>query len=388
MVRITDKKDCSGCHACVSVCARHSITMQEDNEGFLYPKVDTNTCTDCGLCEKVCPVLNQSESHEPLTVFAAFNSNEEIRMKSSSGGIFTLLAETILDKGGVVFGARFDKDWEVVHDYTEIKEGLAAFRGSKYVQSRIGDTFKQAEQFLKQGRLVLYSGTPCQIAGLKKFLRKEYDNLLVIECVCHSVPSPGIWRQYLSSFTSKRKCEVANICNLNFRDKITGWEGYSVSMDFTDGTRYVSNREQDLWMKGFIGGLYTRPSCSHCPVKAKKSYADITIGDLWGNRMLLPEVEDNKGICVIIVHTDIGNTILDGLNVQVMKTFTLEEVASKNPAICYPFGRNKDSTDFYFRIQKGVDVIKVIEDMTKSPYIVKLPQLISRIVRFFIGRKS
>lgn len=383
MIEIKDKKDCCGCSACVQRCPKQCISLNEDEEGFLYPKVNVETCIDCGLCEKVCPFHNISESHEPLKVFAAINPNEEIRMRSSSGGIFSLLAETFLDKGGVVFGARFDKNCEVVHDYTETKEGLAAFRGSKYVQSRIGDTFKQVEQFLKQGRQVLFSGTPCQIAGLKRFLRKEYDNLLAVECVCHSVPSPGIWRQYLSSFTSKRKCEVTNICNLNFRDKITGWEGYSVSMDFTDGTRYVSNREQDLWMRGFIGGLYTRPSCSHCPVKANKSYADITIGDLWGNRVLLPEVTDNKGVCVIIVHTDIGKTILDELNVPILKTFTLEEVASKNPAICYPFKKNNCSADFYYRLHKGKNVIKIIKVLTNPPFDVRLRRLVSRIIRAF-----
>ena len=151
--------------------------MQEDEEGFLYPVVDKEVCVDCGLCEKVCPVLNQREERKPLEVYAAFNKNEEIRMQSSSGGIFTALAEQIIQEEGVVFGARFNEDWEVIHDYTETAAGLSVFRGSKYVQSRIGDTFNQAEQFLKQGRSVLFSGTPCQIAGLKLFLRKEYENL-------------------------------------------------------------------------------------------------------------------------------------------------------------------------------------------------------------------
>lgn len=386
MINIQNKQDCCGCSACVQRCPKQCISLYEDEEGFLYPGVDIATCIDCGLCEKVCTFTNPPKFHEVLKVFAGINPNEDIRMESSSGGIFTLLAERILDKGGVVFGARFDKNWEVMHDYTETKDGLTVFRGSKYVQSRMGETFRQAEQFLKQGRQVLFSGTPCQIAGLRMFLRKDYENLLAVECVCHSVPSPGIWRKYLSLFTSKRKREVSNICNLNFRDKITGWEGYSVSMDFTDGTRYVSNREQDLWMRGFIGGLYTRPSCSHCPVKANKSSADITIGDLWGNRILLPEVTDNKGICVIIVHTDTGNAILDGLNVQILKTFTLEEVASKNPAICYPSKENNYSANFYNKLHKEKNVIKVIKVLTNPPFNVRLRQLVSRIICTFRSR--
>ena len=169
MIRIIDKKDCCGCHACSNVCPKQCISMQLDEEGFLYPIVDTQKCIDCGLCENVCPIINRGKSRSPINVFAAKNNNEEIRIKSSSGGIFTLLAEKIIIEGGVVFGAKFDKNWDVKHGYTETIEGLAAFRGSKYVQSQIEDNYQKAEKFLKQGRKVLFSGTPCQIAGLKCF---------------------------------------------------------------------------------------------------------------------------------------------------------------------------------------------------------------------------
>lgn len=190
MIEIKDKKDCCGCSACVQKCPKQCISLKEDNEGFLYPEVDKSMCINCGLCEKVCPVLHQGESRKPLKVYAAKNQDEEIRRQSSSGGIFTLLAEKTIQDGGVVFGARFDEHWEVKHDYTETIEGLAAFRGSKYVQSRMEDNYRKAEMFLKQGRKVLFSGTPCQVAGLKRFLRKYYGNLLTIDMVCHGVPSP------------------------------------------------------------------------------------------------------------------------------------------------------------------------------------------------------
>ena len=152
MLQVTDKSQCCGCHACASICAKHCITMQEDNEGFLYPIVDEKACTDCGLCEKVCPVINQSEPRRPLKVYAAKNANEEVRLKSSSGGIFSLLAEAVIEEGGTVFGAKFDKDWNVVHAWTDTKEGIADFRGSKYVQSTIGNTYSEAREFLRQGR--------------------------------------------------------------------------------------------------------------------------------------------------------------------------------------------------------------------------------------------
>lgn len=204
MINIKEKHNCCGCSACVQVCPKQCISMSADNEGFLYPQIDTAICIDCGLCEKVCPVINQNEPREPLAVYAANNNNEDIRLKSSSGGIFTLLAEQIISEGGVVFGARFNENWEVVHDYTEAIEGLEPFRGSKYVQSIIGDNFIKAKQFLTDGRKVLFSGTPCQIAGLKKFLRKEYENLLTVEVVCHGVPSPMVWRDYLDYKRAKR----------------------------------------------------------------------------------------------------------------------------------------------------------------------------------------
>jgi coenzyme F420-reducing hydrogenase beta subunit len=172
--------------------------MQEDIEGFLYPEVDAERCCDCGLCNNACPVINRGETRKPLYVYAAKSRDEEIRRQSSSGGIFTLLAERVLDENGIVFGAHFDKNWEVTHSYVETKEGLGLFRGSKYVQSRIGESYLQAQQFLEKGDKVLFSGTPCQISGLKLFLGKKYDNLLTVDFVCHGVPSPKVWHMYLS----------------------------------------------------------------------------------------------------------------------------------------------------------------------------------------------
>lgn len=165
----------------------------EDEEEFLYPQL----CIQCGLCENVCPVINQNEPREPLKVYAAKNNNEEIRLKSSSGGVFTIFAEYVIAQGGVVFGVGYNEHWEAAHRYTETKEGLDAFRMSKYVQSLIENTFKEAESFFKKGRLVLYTGTPCQIAGLKKYLRRDYGNLLTMGFICHGIPSPGVFRWYL-----------------------------------------------------------------------------------------------------------------------------------------------------------------------------------------------
>lgn len=243
MIHITDKQDCCGCNSCVQCCPKSCITMCEDEEGFLYPEVDENVCVDCGLCEKVCPVLHQAEDRKPLAVYAAKNKNEEIRRQSSSGGVFTALAEEVIKDGGVVFGARFDEHWEVKHDYTETVEGLSIFRGSKYVQSRIEDCYQKVEQFLRAGRKVLFSGTPCQVAGLKLFLRKEYNYLLTVDFICHGVPSPGVWREYLKEETAREcgrknsvlshpdiKDQDALIESILFRDKCLGWKKYSFAL--------------------------------------------------------------------------------------------------------------------------------------------------------------
>ena len=238
MIEIVDKHKCCGCAACVQVCPKQCISFNEDEQGFRYPSVDNVVCVNCGLCERVCPVLNQDESKQPLQVYAAKNPNEKIRLMSSSGGIFTMLAESIIDQGGVVFGARFDEKWEVEHAYTETKDGLEPFRGSKYVQSRIGNTYQQVKEFLLSGREVLFTGTPCQIAGLKRFLRRDYENLLTVDVVCHGVPSPLVWRTYLKDFvmcpkgtTEKNTVSISLnekpvITGISFRDKSTGWKKY------------------------------------------------------------------------------------------------------------------------------------------------------------------
>ena len=197
MIEIINKTDCCGCSACEQACPKRCISLLPDKEGFWYPQVEKSACIDCGLCEKVCPVLNSKPERKPLHVYAAINKNEEIRAKSASGGMFTLIAQRVIDEGGVVFGVKFDEHWNVVFGYTETIEGLEAFRRSKYVQAWVGESYKQAKSFLDTGRKVLFTGVPCQIAALLLFLRKPYDNLLTVDLLCEGVPSPKLWKRYL-----------------------------------------------------------------------------------------------------------------------------------------------------------------------------------------------
>ena len=330
MIRVIDKSYCCGCTACLSVCPKQCVTMKEDEEGFLYPVVDNSLCIDCGLCEKVCLVLHQGMSRQPLNVYAAKNRDERVRLSSSSGGIFTLLAEKVIDENGVVFGVRFDENWEVIHDYTETKAGLSVFRGSKYVQSRIGDCYVQAKNFLNAGRKVLFSGTPCQIAGLKKYLRKEYDNLLTVDLVCHGVPSPKVWKQYLKEEIA-RQCDRKNtvlshpihekdvrVEGISFRDKRLGWKKYSFALTLStineSGEKYSFCSRmpfyENLFLKGFLHNLYLRPSCYACPVKGGKSESDITIADFWGIEQILPECDDDKGTSLVLAFSEKGQQAL------------------------------------------------------------------------------
>lgn len=336
MINIADKSGCCGCSACVQRCPKQCITMREDEEGFLYPLADVSICIDCGLCERVCPVINQNNPKLPLQVLAAKNNNEDKRLLSSSGGIFILLAEQTIKQGGVVFGARFDENWEVEHCFAEVLGELAPLMRSKYVQSRIGDTYKQVDQFLKQGRQVLFAGTSCQIAGLRKYLCKEYENLLVVDVVCHGAPSPGIWRGYLNTIC--KEAGTNKITFINFRakqDEGFGWKQYGLVIKgetLIGKEQTVSSKcfRDDTYLKGFIGNLYLRPSCKSCPAKSGKSGSDLTLADFWGIESLEPQFADNVGISSVFVQTQKGANILNTLEGKTLKPMTYEQAVMWN----------------------------------------------------------
>lgn len=331
--------------------------MHEDNEGFLYPVVDDTICVDCGLCEKVCPVINQNEPRKPLKVYAAKNANEEVRLKSSSGGIFSLLAEAVIAEEGVVFGAKFDENWNVVHSWTDTKEGIAAFRGSKYVQSIVGNTYVEVREFLKQGRKVLFSGTPCQIAGLKKFLRKEYDNLLTVDVVCHGVPSPLVWQEYLKEISKGKE-----ILKIDFRDKKIGWKNYRVVVKGNDDIVDQPFNE-NIFMKGFLKNLYLRPSCYACTARSGKSGSDISIADFWGVQNYYPEFDDDKGIGLVLVNTELGSISFNHLNACSIET-TYEQGLNQNPCIERSVEKTKYVKAFWVKFPIGG--MNAVEDIIRK----------------------
>ena len=350
MIQTTEKKDCCGCSACVQRCPKQCISLQEDNEGFLYPKVDEDTCIHCGLCEKVCPIINQAVKINPLKVLAVKNRNEEERMNSSSGGVFLPLAREVIAKGGVVFGAVYDEQWEVHHVYAEKIEDVYPMMGSKYLQSRIENTYRETEQFLKQGREVMFVGSPCQIAGLRTFLRgKEYSNLLTVDFLCHGVPSPGVWRRYLaetySEVSLKEKCRLqaaagknsvllsslnatSPIGDIKFRDKReSGWKNFRfvVRQKSAFKADKISVLSSDIhydnpFMRGFLSDIYLRPSCYECKCKNGVNHSDLTIGDYWAARVTDQDFDDDKGVGLVLVNTSKGKEYFDRLNMTVRKS--------------------------------------------------------------------
>lgn len=369
MLTFTDKSQCCGCTACASICPKQCIQMIEDKEGFLYPQIDTTVCVDCGLCEKVCTVLHPVQAKERPAVFAAVNNNSEVRMQSSSGGIFTLLAEQIIKKDGVVFGACFDKEWNVVHRYTETLEGLSVFRGSKYVQSDMGASFQDAKRFLDQGREVLFSGTPCQIAGLKNYLRKFYPTLLTVEVVCHGVPSPKVWNSYLS--------DKKNINYINFRSKCKGWKSYHMILEY-GGHKEIIPSGESLYIKAFLSDLSVRPSCFACPAKINHSQSDVLIADFWGIDQIQPEIDDNKGCSLVMVNNSEILPLLHQLDCQLYQQ-NFDSAIKYNRAIVESF-HQPVNRKFFFALLSRCGFTYAYRFATTNSVICRLIRRLYRIL--------
>jgi serine acetyltransferase/coenzyme F420-reducing hydrogenase beta subunit len=332
---INDKALCSGCNACTNVCPVDVISMQEDEEGFLYPVVDTDNCIKCSKCLKVCPYIKSEftlkpDSEELSKCYAAYNKNEEVRAQSSSGGMFRVFADKILSENGVVFGAAFDDKFEVEHQSARTGEDVTKLMGSKYLQSRMGMVCREVEEILKKGDKVLFTGVACQIAGLKRYLRKDYENLVCVDVLCCSVGSPKIWREYLKNFFPNSRID-----SVKFRDKITGWD--STSMRITSGGKeYADIIYKNLYFKSLRANVFTRPACENCQFKNKNRVSDITLADCWGWKKIAPELNDNRGLSSIVVHTEKGIDLLNAVREQLVikDTFLTDIEAFNSNYIC------------------------------------------------------
>lgn len=369
MVEIKEKENCCGCSACAQICPKHCISMREDNEGFLYPIADAATCVDCGLCEKVCPEQNPGESPAVPKAYAAKAKDDIVRLSSSSGGIFTLVAEKVLDARGVVFGCAFNDKLEAEHIFVEDKESLLKLRGSKYIQSRIGNSFSAAEAFLRDGREVLFSGTPCQIAGLKKYLRKEYDNLLVVEVMCHGAPSPDVWHKYV-----EEKFPEAN--KVSFREKKYGWKHFHFEVNGDDYSECYTDNE---YMRLFLDNVILRPSCYFCKFKSGKSGSDITLGDFWGIENVLPEFDDDKGSSVVLVNSGKGGKALDELDIEMVEV-DFSSAVSGNPAYTHSVRPHINRAYFFSELRRSGSFSKSYERLYDESLVGKIRHKLFRII--------
>jgi len=409
MIILSKKEDCCGCHACETVCPKNCIAMREDAEGFFYPETDIATCINCHLCEKVCPVINSPilakktsaanclpvENFDEPRVFAVRSSDEPLVQKSSSGGVFTMIAENVIARGGVVFGARWTPDFRgVFHDFTETLDGLAAFRGSKYLQSRIGSAFKKAREFLNAGREVMFTGTPCQIAGLRRALRKNYPNLLAVDIACWKVPSPKVWREFLGATLEKNALSSEKIADVRHRKKFADGKIFSCaefSIESPTGTLFQKPLYSTAFGKGFAAGLITRPSCAACPAKGGCSGSDLTLGDFWGVEKTFPDLNAQRGVSVVVARTVAGLRAAEQAfpRCSFVRETTLSAALPFNGGLRSDSHKNARREAFFNAFNAAKDSrsrTRILEKFTRASFPQRSKNFVRRVGKFVLRR--
>ena len=341
-MKLNKKTDCNGCMACLNACPHDALTISTDCEGFDHPVLNKILCVDCGFCEKACPVINPiKRNNEKQLVYACWTNNKVLRLKSSSGGLFTELASVILEKSGIIFGAALDDNLIVYHTFEDTENGLAKLRGSKYVQSIIGKSYKKVKEFLIKEKIVLFSGTPCQIAGLLAYLQKDYKNLYTLDIVCHGVPSPLIFEEYKSYIEKKINNKIYNI---KFRDKKYSWIYYNISINEAvinkKSKSYIGSYYSDPYIRGFLRDYFLRPSCHECKYTNLDRMGDVTMADYWGYKKQQKTDKNFKelGVSLAIINTDKGKKLFNDCKPNLTYfSKTLKDALSTNKSLSEPF---------------------------------------------------
>ena len=314
MIEIKNKAECSGCTACKNICPKNAIKMEEDVEGFKYPSINKEKCIECNLCEKVCPVkknknINKSEI-DPIAYTMRVNDNNILK-NSTSGGFFTPLSKYILEKNGIVFGVGYDEKLKVIHKKIDKNEKIKDVIGSKYVQSELGESLQEVKRYLNEDRIVLFSGTPCQVAGLKSFLDKDYKNLITLDLVCHGTPSPKLWKDYISFQEKKYKSKVKSAF---FRNKTYGYHSGTMKLIFENGKEYYGSARIDFMLKSFFSEICSRPSCYKCAFKTRTHCSDFTVFDSWNiDKIVEGMKDDDKGYTNVLINSNKGIQIFNEL---------------------------------------------------------------------------
>lgn len=369
---------CSGCGACAVKCPKQCIIMKSDKHGFKYPEIDMSKCIKCDICRNTCPIQNKPDINNILSSYAVFSKNEDLRKQSSSGGVFGELSKYIISNGGVVFGVGFDKNFNVVHMSVDNQKDLIKLQGSKYVQSDLGDSFYKVKQYLDSKKLVLFSGTPCQIAGLRKFLGRKYDNLIAVDFICHGVPSPLAWQIYLHQLKNRYSSEIKNI---SFRNKDSGWKRYSLKIEFCSGIIFKQKLTENEYMKSFLTDTIIRESCTSCAFKGISGVSDITLADFWGIENVFngDDYINDKGVSAVMIRTEKGQDIFDKIENVIVKQVSVKDILKSNKSLWKSAKKNELSERFYKEIsEKEYD--KAVKKYYGNNVLAKVRRILVKIL--------
>lgn len=381
---IKNKEDCTGCSACQNICPKLCINMKPDKQGFVYPSIVTSMCIQCDLCVKVCPIHNQCDtSTYTHRVYAAWSKNENTRYTSTSGGAFSELAYRILEKGGVVAGAAYDNDNLVKHILVSDRLGIERIRQSKYIQSKVGNIYCLVKEQLEKGVAVLFCGAPCQVAGLKSYLKKEYLALYTVDFICRGMNSPKAYRFWLDELENKNNSKATKVW---FKYKINGWKKspYCTRVDFQNGDSYVANAEQNYFMQGYLqGNLYLRPSCSQCHFKGVERSSDITLADFW---KVSAEFDDDKGTSLVMINSDKGADLFNEIQVSLYAyERNFQEITGGNVCFSDSVKLNPKGAEFLQKLgTKPFSVL--VKEYTKISYFSKIKRKGKNLVKKILSR--
>ena len=371
-------EECTGCSACEAICAHKAITMKPNIGGFLYPEIDSSKCVDCGRCDKVCSTSNSEERNHVVGIYALKHKNSDVVCKSTSGGAFLLFAQYVIDQDGVVYGASFDDNFIVGHIRCDNYKDLQKLQKSKYVQSNIRGVYQDLANDLKDGRIVLFTGTACQCSGIKAYLKDRKipaANLITFDLICHGVPSPQIWKDYLEY----RKQKGGNIQKVDFRDKVRSWRDFRMAITYAGGKKKTYRQNEDFFMVLFFHNFILRNSCYNCKYTSTERVSDITLGDFWGLEEFYPSFDDDKGTSVIVVNSDMGASLFEKVNTNCSYIkIKEEELKKRQPNLRRSSPKNVKYDEFWSDYKKyGFDeVTKRYADNTfigqlKRRYIFK-----------------
>lgn len=384
-----DPAECCGCGACYQVCPKQCISMQPDKKGFLYPVIDQTECIHCHLCEKVCPedpTVRAKGTGQP-ELFGAVHREQQVLMQSASGGAFPAIVQSFCDEDSVIFGVQYDENMRVCHSYVIGKDAIGKFKKSKYVQSDTGKTFRQAKEFLEQGKKVLFTGTPCQISGLKAFLRKDYENLLTVDLICHGVASPALFADYIALIEKKYHKKVV-WADMRTKEKVRGnW----VLMNLSTALEDSSVRFHPLstaFLGIYLKNIGYRDACFSCPFYQIPRVSDFTIGDLWGAENFAPEMTDGRGISLILLNSEKGKRLFPEIQKWMeTKPVSLENAIKQNPNLIRATTR-KPQEDAFWEMRKSQPVEKVLRYYGLPPRSVRIKQSIKGVISILLPEKT